>query len=185
MSIIAPGDLDKLVFIDETGSNAAMAPSYGWAPRLERAGGKRPKSRRGKNVSIIGALTLQGLTALMTIEGGVNGDAFLTYVRDVLVPTLKPGQVVVMDNVSTHKVPGILDAIQAAGCTVWFLPPYSPQFNPIELCWNKFKYLLRRAAARTTDAINAAVGAIADKITPADAHAWFNHCGYGAETQLA
>ncbi len=137
---------EDLVFIDEAGSNATMTPEYAWSEVGSRAIDRRPLSH-APNVSIIGALTLAGLTAIMTVLGGVNGAAFLAYVRQILVPTLRPGQIVVMDNVRFHKVAGVEEAIAAAGCEVLYLPAYSPEFNPIEECWSKLKHLLRACAA--------------------------------------
>lgn len=179
MSIIQPDELDKLVFVDESASNAAMAPRYARAPRSQRAVGKRPRNETRRTVTMLGGLSSKGLTALMTVEGGTTGAVFCTFVQRVLVPSLEPGQVVVMDNLAAHKVAGVADAIEAAGCSLLYLPPYSPDFNPIELCWNKVKHLLRKAMPRTKDAINTALGKIIKLITPNDALAWFRHFGYG------
>jgi transposase len=165
------------VFIDETGSHAAMAPRYARAERGTRAHDKRPSSKGG-NVTIIGALTLQGLDAVMTVDGGVGGDVFKAYVDDVLVPTLRPGQIVIMDNVNFHKVSGVKDAIAAVGCEVLWLPAYSPEFNPIEECWSKVKNLLRKACPRSLDAINSAIRDIIPNVRPSDAKGWFSHAGY-------
>jgi transposase len=168
---------EDLVFIDETGSNAAMAPEYAWSERGTRVHDHKPVSRGG-NVTIIGALTLLGLTAVMTVTGGVGGAVFLAYVKQVLVPTLRKGQVVVMDNVRFHKVAGVEEAIAAAGCEVLYLPAYSPELNPIEECWSKLKNLLRKARPTSFDAINEALADLLDQIRPCDAAGWFSHAGY-------
>jgi transposase len=168
---------EDLVFIDETGSNAAMTTQYARSEKGSRVYDTKPVSRGG-NVTIIGALTLSGLDAMMTIEGGVGGDVFKAYVEQVLVPTLRKGQIIVMDNVRFHKVEGIEEAIEAAGCKVAFLPAYSPEFNPIEECWSKVKNLLRKARPRSFEAINNALADIIDCIRHCDAAGWFAHAGY-------
>lgn len=174
-------DPEKLVFLDEMGVNSAMTPEYGWSEVGRRILDFRPV--RGRNVSVIGALTLQGLDAVMTYDGGVDGATFLAYLEQVLVPTLRPGQVVLMDNVGFHKVQGVERAIRQAGCDVAWLPPYSPEFNPIEECWSKLKSLLRKARPRSRQAIDDAIRDLLDEIRPRDASGWFRHAGYG--TRLA
>lgn len=169
-----PGDL---VFIDESGSNAAMSPEYAWANKGDRAIDKR-LFMHTPNVTIIGALTIEGLTAMMTLEGAADGPAFLTYVQNILVPTLRPGQTVVLDNVRIHKVAGVEEAIVAAGCDILYLPAYSPEFNPIEECWSKLKHLLRKARPNSFAAINNALAELLDEIRPSDARGWFLHAGY-------
>jgi len=175
---------EDLVFIDEAGSNATMTPEYAWSEVGTRVIDRRPLSR-APNVSIIGALTLAGLSAIMTVPGGVGGDAFLTYVRQILVPTLRPGQIVVMDNVRFHKVAGVAEAIAAAGCEVLYLPAYSPELNPIEECWSKLKHLLRKARPGSFEEINEAIAELLDEIRPCDARGWFTHAGYRDHAQPA
>ena len=153
-----------------------MTPIYARSPRGQRVGGKRPY--RYKNVTILGALTLDGLKTLMTIDAATDADVFRAFVQHLLVPALRPGDVVIMDNLSSHKVSGVREAIEAAGARLLYLPPYSPEFNPIELAWSKLKQLLRATEARTRDAIDAAVSNASDSITASDAHGWFRHCGY-------
>ncbi|MFT7578871.1 MAG: transposase [Myxococcota bacterium] len=133
---------------------------------------------RGGNVTSIGALTLMGLDAVMTVKGGVGGEVFKTSANQVLVPTLRKGQVVIMDNVNFHKVAGVEEAISAVGCEVLWLPPYSPEFNPIEECWSKLKNLLKKAKPRSLRAINLAIGRIIKRILRCDAKGWFGHAGY-------
>ena len=127
---------------------------------------------------MIGALTLDGLTAMMTIEGGTSGDVFAAYVEHVLVPVLEPGQIVVMDNLGAHKDLRIRPLIEGAGAKVCYLPPYSPDLNPIELAWSKLKNLLRVLKARTREELDHCIAIAMKAIDAADAEGWFRHCGY-------
>jgi transposase len=170
----SPADL---VFVDESGATVKMARAYARAPRGERAGGRVPRNH-GTPTSLVGALTPDGLRATDTRLGAFDTPSFAAYVRDVLCPTLRPGQVVVLDNLSAHKSAAVREAIAAAGCTVLFLPPYSPDFAPIELAWAHIKAALRTAAARTQDALDAAIDAAWRRVTPDHARAYFRHCGY-------
>lgn len=180
-STITEEDLNKLVFIDESGSNAAMSRRYGRGPRGARVVGKKSYQFKRKTLTMIGALSLKGLIAMMTIEGGTSGAVFLAYVREVLVPELRAGDIVIMDNLAAHHVAGVKEAIEGAGASVLYLPPYSPDFNPIELCWNKLKTYLRSIAARSIDALNDAIAEGIKLITEADAKAWFKHSGYDGQ----
>jgi transposase len=170
-----------LVFLDECSSNAAMAREYGRAASGERVHDAKPVNY-GDNLTILGALTLRGLEAVMTIKGATTGEVFLAYVRQVLCPVLRPGQVVVMDNLSAHKVAGVREAIEEVGARVLYLPSYSPDLNPIEPAWSKLKQCLRTAAARTVDALVLAVGDAIRAIAPPDCRGWFRHCGYDPST---
>lgn len=174
MPTLAP---ERLVFLDEAGSNAGMTPAYGYAPRGERAVDDAPKSR-GTNVSILSAMTWNGPLGARTFEGAVNGPRFLHWIRTVLAPRLCKGAVVVMDNVRFHKVAGVREALEKVGARVVYLPPYSPDLNPIEMMWSKLKTLLRQAKARSREDLRAAIRAALRKITPSDAAAWFIHDGY-------
>lgn len=165
------------MFVDESGCNIAMAREYARAPRGDRAHGAKP-ARWGNNVSLVGALGLDGLRTLMTLEGAVDGEAFVGFVQHFLVPKLRPGDVVWMDNLSVHKIQGVQEAIEGVGATLRYLPPYSPDLNPIERCWSKLKALLRSAAARTREALDAAIVAAMAAITARDAAGWFSHAGY-------
>ena len=129
-------------------------------------------------MTVLGALSLEGMVEAMTIEGSTDGQVFSTFIEDVLVPALRPGQIVIMDNLSSHKVDGIQDAIEAVGARLEYLPPYSPDFSPIEKCWSKFKAILRAKAARTCEHLDQAITEAFDMITPQDARGWFAHCGY-------
>ena len=174
MTALTPADF---VFVDECGSHIALTPQYAWAPRAERAHGAVPH-RRGRNLTLIAALSADGMGAAMTLDGAADTPAFAAYVRELLVPSLRPGQIVILDNLSTHKDAGIRALIEGAGCRLVFLPAYSPDFTPIERAFSKLKALLRRAGARTHDALEAALAAALAAITAADAHAWFATCGY-------
>ena len=172
----------RLVFVDESGSNTALALRYGWAPRGERAAGQAP-CNRGANTTILAALTHQGLLATMTVEGAANTDVFLTYLDRVLCPSLRRGQTVVLDNLSVHKNQAVAERVQARGCRLLFLPRYSPDFNPIEGAFSKLKAFLRRRAARTQRALERAIAAGLATITAQDAQGWFRHCGFPARVQ--
>ncbi len=132
----------------------------------------------GENVTMLAAIGLGGVSAPMTVNGAVDGDAFLVYVREGLAPTLCAGDSVVLDNLGAHRVAGVKEAIEAKGARVEYLPPYSPDFNPIEKCWSKIKTALRKAKARTREALEAALKQALLQSTEADARAWFIHCGY-------
>jgi transposase len=170
-------DPQRLVFLDESGSNIAMTRDYARAVCGERAEGRRPFGW-GDNITLLGALTIAGLRTMMTVNGGTTGDVFLAFVNQLLVPTLQSGDIVVMDNLSAHKVAGVREAIEAVGAFVLYLPPYSFDFNPIELAWSKVKALLRSAEARSREALERAVAAAMNLITPHEAIGWFRHCGY-------
>jgi transposase len=169
--------VQDLVFVDETGVNTAMTRLYARAPKGERAYASAPVNK-GKNVTIMGALSLEGIVEAMTIEGSTDGQVFSTFIEDVLVPVLRPGQTIIMDNLSSHKVDGIQDALEAVGASLEYLPSYSPDLSPIEKCWSKFKAILRAKAARTRERLDQAITEAFDMITPQDARGWFAHCGY-------
>lgn len=167
----------RLKFIDESGNNLALTRLFGRARPGERIAEGVPQNR-GENISVLAALSVDGVSAPMTVNGAVDGEVFLVYVRDVLCPTLNEGDIVVMDNLTAHKVAGVEEAIEAKGARVEYLPPYSPDMNPIEKCWSKIKTFLRRVKARTREALEAALREALLQITEADARAWFTHCGY-------
>ena len=157
-----------------------MARLYGRAPRGERCRAPVPHGH-WKTTTFVGGLTLDGIVAPMTIDGAMTGAAFLAYVEQLLVPTLSPGDVVVLDNLPAHKPAAIREAIEAAGAVVLFLPPYSPDFNPIELAFSKMKAILRKAAARTLPNLWDAIRDAIDAVTPSDARSFFAACGYEPE----
>jgi transposase len=170
-------DREHLKFIDESGVNLAMARIYGRASRGERVVGAVPQNY-GANVTMIAALSLQGVEAVMTIDGATDAEVFRAYVEQVLGPTLVSGDIVVMDNLRAHKVAGIRECITARGAQLVYLPPYSPDLSPIELCWSKLKTLLRAAEARTRQALDTAIQQVLAAVMPSDARSWFRHCGY-------
>jgi transposase len=172
-------DPSKLVFIDESGSNVAMTPDYAWAPRGQRVHDWVPRNR-GTVTTMVGAMALTGLLAIMTVEGGTDEEVFEAFVRNVLVPKLQPGHIVVMDNVGAHKCQAALARIEQAGASVLFLPPYSPELNPIEEYWSKLKHLLKKFGARTRDDLDFAIACCIERITSDDAAGWFRHAGYRA-----
>ena len=154
-----------------------MIPRYGRAPRGQRVVGTAPRNQ-GPNVTLLAALTPAGMGPARVVEGATDRPAFETYVRAVLVPSLHDGQIVVLDNLSVHKNEEIRTLVEGAGCRLLFLPPYSPDFSPIEPACAKIKHRLRRVAARTFDDLVAAIGGAIDTVTVADARGFFAHCGY-------
>lgn len=180
---IAQRDPATLIFVDETGSNLAMTRRYGRAKRGQRVTGRVPRNP-GPNVTLLAAMDQAGLLGELTITGAVDGDAFAVYVTRILVPQLWPGDLVVWDNLSVHKRKRARIWIEAAGAEVCFLPPYSPDFNPIELAFSKVKTHLRQAGARTRTELDQAITAALATITSQDAAGWFAHCGYPGVRQL-
>jgi transposase len=179
----AAADPARFVFVDESGSNLGLTPRYARAPKGERAVGTAPRNR-GKNTTTVAALTPAGMGPALMLEGGVTKAAFEAYVEGLLAPTLRPGQIVVLDNLAAHKGERTRTAIEARGAEVWFLPAYSPDLTPIEEAFAKLKALLRRAEARSQEALTAAVRTGLRAITPADARGWFRHSGYPLQAQL-
>ena len=165
------------MFIDETGLSTKMARLRGRAPRGERCRAGVPHGH-WKTTTFAGALRLTGMTAPFVYDGAMNGNVFVAYVEQVLVPTLSEGDVVVMDNLPAHKAAGVRDAIEAAGASLLYLPPYSPNFNPIENAFSKLKALLRAKAERTIKALWDAVGPLLDLFTPAECANYFKAAGY-------
>ena len=154
-----------------------MTRLYGRAPRGQRVVGSAPQNY-GENITMLGALSAEGLSALMTVDGATDGDVFTAFVREVLAPTLKEGDIVVLDNLGAHRSASARRAVEARGARLQFLPPYSPDMNPIERCWSKIKTALRAAKARTREALEAAIKQAMMTVSASDARAWFKHCGY-------
>jgi transposase len=154
-----------------------MSRSWGWGEKGERVGEAIP-AVHWRSFTLLGAITSSGLLATMTIEDATDGDIFQAFVEQVLCPRLRPGQVVVMDNLSAHKAAAVRQSIEAAGANLLYLPPYSPDLNPIEKCWSKIKLVLRSLKARTAEALEAAMNTALAAISPDNARAWFNYCGY-------
>lgn len=154
-----------------------MTPRYARAPRGVRVSGTVPRNH-GQNTTLVAALSADGLGAAMTLDGAADGAAFIAYVRAFLAPTLRPGQVVVLDNLAVHKGATVRALIEARGCTLLFLPAYSPDFSPIEQAFGKLKETLRRAGARTKEALELAIAAALTTVTATDSRGWFAACGY-------
>jgi transposase len=170
-------DVEKLVFIDGTWTSTSMTRRYGRAPKGKRCIASAPYGH-WKTTTFVGALRRRRLTAPMVTDGPINGEMFLAYVREFLCPTLQPGDIVILDNLSSHKVPGVEEAIRATGATLLYLPPYSPDFNPIEKFFSKLKSLLRKAAKRSIDALWKEIGDLLDTVTTDECSNFFASCGY-------
>jgi len=169
---------ERLVFIDETWTKTNMAPLGGWAPRGARLVAKVPHGH-WKTLTFVAALRHDRIEAPFVLDGPVNGECFKTYVEKVLVPTLAAGDLVLMDNLGSHKGKAIRRAIRAAGAKLFFLPKYSPDLNPIEQVFAKLKHLLRKAAARTVEAVIAAIGQLLGTYTAQECANYFTNAGYG------
>jgi transposase len=171
--------VEKLVFLDESGARTNMTRLYGRAPVGQRVVSKVPHGH-WKTCTMLCAVRLSGPLAAVTLDGAVDADTFLVYIREVLVPQLRPGDVVVLDNLQAHKASGVKQAVETAGAILVYLPPYSPDFNPIENMWSKVKSHLRRLATRTFEALGDAVDEALSSVTPGDCQGFFRHCGYSA-----
>jgi transposase len=183
--VMVAGTLDarSLVFVDEMGTNTSLSPLYAWAPRGERASCSVPRNR-GPNTTLLSSMTLEGMGTSLAVEGATNREVFETYVEQILAPTLRRGQVVVMDNLTAHKGDRVKELIEERGCELIYLPPYSPDFNPIEEAFAKIKALVRKAEARTREALVEAIGKGISMVTAEDAQGFFDHCGYTIPVQL-
>jgi transposase len=170
-------DPERLLFVDESSTNVALTPRYARAPKGERAFGKAPRNW-GKNITLISSISVEGMGASMSIEGSSDTDSFGRYMREVLVPSLKSRQIVLMDNLSVHTSKWVRDLIEEKGCELWLLPSYSPDMNPIEEAFSKVKELLRKAKARTLEALFEATAQALEAVGADDARGYFEHCGY-------
>jgi transposase len=175
-------DPSAWVWLDETGSHLGYTPLYAWAPRGERAFAAAPRNQ-GENRTIIAALTSTGLGPALRFDGAMTSERFEGYVRHVLAPTLRPGQVVVADNLRAHHCDRARAAIEGRGAQLRHLPAYSPDFNPLEHVFSKVKQQLRCAEPRTDDDLRAATWAAFATVTPGDISGWLTHCGYLPEDQ--
>jgi transposase len=176
-STVAKLDGKRLVFVDEMGTHTSLAPLYAYSPRGKRAFFKVPRNR-GKNTTLLASICWEGMGPSMAIEGSTTKEVFETYIEHFLTPVLRPGQVIVMDNLGAHKGEGVRKLIEAQGCEVLFLPPYSPDLNPIEEAFSKMKALLRRAEARMHEGLVEAIGWAIRAVTAEDAEGFLSHCGY-------
>ena len=175
-------DPRRLVFVDEMGANIALCPLHGWSRRGERVHMEVPRNR-GPNTTLISSMSLKGMGECLAVEGSTNAAVFEAYVERMLKPALEPGQVVVMDNLSAHKGQRVKELIEGRGCELVYLPPYSPDLNPIEEAFSKIKGILRKAEARTREALIEAMGVAISTIGVRDAHGFFDHCGYATTVQ--
>lgn len=170
---------EDLVFLDETSTQTTLTRTHGRAPAGQRLVAAIPRNH-GPNITCLAALSATGVGPSMVFEGALYGNLFVQWVREELVPTLRPGQIVILDNLSVHKRVEAREAIEAAGCELRFLPTYSPDFNPIELVFSRLKAHLRKVEARSLEPLVAAIGAGLNAVTAAEARACFRHAGYGA-----
>lgn len=175
-------DPERLVFVDEMGTHTSLAPLYAYAPIGERAFFKSPRNR-GKNTTLLTSLHGGGMGPSLAVEGATTARVFETYVQKVLVPSLKEDQIVVMDNLGAHRPKRIRELIEGRGCELLYLPPYSPDLNPIEEAFSKIKHILRKSCARTKEALVEAMGRALAVVSAEDVCAFFINCGYRAPAQ--
>jgi transposase len=176
-------DAERLVFVEEMGTNVSLSPLYAWSRKGQRSFGSAPRNW-GRNVTLLASITREGLGPCLAVEGATTREVFETYLESVLAPTLVSGQVVVMDNLSAHKGGRVKEIIEGRGCELLYLPPYSPDFNPIEGAFSKVKGILRRAEARTRESLVEAMGPALSAVSARDARGFFRHCGYSVMGQL-
>jgi hypothetical protein len=183
--LVAGGiDAERFVFVDECGTNTSLSPPYAWSRKgAARARVKAPRNW-GANVTLLASMGLSGMGPCVAVEGATTGAVFEAYLENALAPSLRSGQIVVMDNLSAHKGPRVRELIEESGCVLLYLPAYSPDLNPIEQAFSKLKGSLRRAGARTFGALVEAMGRALDAITARDASGFLRHCGYRAPAQL-
>lgn len=175
-------DAGLLVFVDEMGTHTSLAPLYAYGPVGERAFFKIPRNR-GKNTTLLTSVHQEGMGPSMAVEGATTARVFETYVERLLAPTLRPGQVVVMDNLGAHRPKRVRELIEARGCELIYLPPYSPDLNPIEEAFSKVKQLLRKIGPRTKEALVEAMGRALGAVSAQDIGGYFAHCGYRTPAQ--
>ena len=174
----------RLVFVDEMGANISLAPVYAWSRRGERALASVPRNW-GKNLTLLASMSIRGMGPCLAVEGSTTSEVFEAYLEHVLAPTLRPGQVVVMDNLTAHKGERVRDLIEGRDCQLLYLPPYSPDFNPIEEAFaKKIKGLVRKAEARSREVLIEAMGQALEALTARDARSFFEHRGYRTLDQL-
>ena len=180
--VAQPLDARSLVFVDEMGTNTSLSPLYGWAEKGDRAYRSVPRNR-GKNTTLLSSMSVEGMGPSLAVEGAANRKVFETYLERILAPTLRRGQVVVMDNLTAHKGERVRQLIEQRGCELVYLPPYSPDFDPIEEAFSKIKGLVRKAEARSREALLEAMGKAISALGAQDACGFFEHCGYRAAVQ--
>ena len=175
--VAAAVEPDRLLFVDECGTHTSLGPIYGYAPRGERLYLPVPRGR-GKNTTVLSSMSSKGMGPSLAVEGATTARVFETYVKKVLVPSLRKGQIVVMDNLGAHRPKRIRELIEQQGCDLLYLPAYSPDYNPIEEAFAKIKTLLRKVTARSKEALVEAIAAALSAVTAADAWGFFKHAGY-------
>jgi transposase len=176
-------DARRLVFVDEMGTNTSLFPLYAWSRRGERAFASVPRNW-GANVTLLASMSAEGMGPCLAVEGSTTRGVFEAYLKRVLAPSLRLGQVVIMDNLSSHKGSRVRELVEERGCEILYLPPYSPDLNPIEEAFSKLKALLRRAGARTREALIETMGEALEAVTASDARGFFEHRGYRATAHL-
>jgi transposase len=183
--VMVAGVLDPagLVFVDECGAHTSLAPLYGYSPKGERLNLSVPRNR-GKNTTLLASMTVEGMGPSLAVKGSTTAEVFEAYLEHVLLPELENGQVVVMDRLPAHKPKRVRELIEGRGCELLYLPSYSPDYNPIEEAFSKIKEILRRAAARTREALVEAMGEALSAISSRDAWSYFKHAGYHPTGQL-
>lgn len=165
------------MFVDETGTHLGYTRTHGWAPRGVRAHGTAPRNH-GQNTTVVTAISLAGFDRPFRYDGAMTGVRFVGYIQHILAPRLRPGQVVILDNLRAHHRDEVRTLIEARGARLLYLPSYSPDFNPIELAFSKLKQILRSFAPRSNQELSAALRAVVAAISPRDIAGWFAHCGY-------
>jgi transposase len=173
----------RLVFVDEMGTNTSLSPRYAYAPKGTRAYAQVPRNR-GANTTLLASMSLEGMGPCLAVEGATTATVFEAYIEQALAPTLRCGQIVVVDNLGAHKSERVRELIEGRGCQLFFLPPYSPDFNPIEEAFSKIKGTLRKAQARTREALIEALGVAISAVSARDARGFFEHGGYHLPVQL-
>ena len=176
-------DPTRLVFVDEMGTNTSLSPVYAYSPKGRRAYAEVPRNR-GKNTTLLSSMSLEGMGPCLAVEGATSATVFESYVEQLLAPTLRRGQIIVVDNLSAHKGERVRELIEARGCELLYLPPYSPDFNPIEEAFSKIKGLLRKAQARSREVLVEALGRAISAVSAMDARGFFKHSGYRLPVHL-
>jgi len=182
--VVGVVDPTKLVFVDECGTHTSLAPMYGYCPKGERLRLSVPRNR-GKNTTLLASITLEGMGPSLAVNGSTTAEVFEAYLGQVLLPELQEGQVVVMDSLPAHKPGRVRELIEGRGCKLLYLPSYSPDYNPIEEAFSKIKEMVRRACARTREALLEALGEALSAVSFLDAQGFFEHAGYYPTAQLA
>ena len=182
MTVSENSDPERLIFVDEMGANTSLSPLRAWSRRGERAHCSVPRNR-GKNTTLLSSMSVEGMGPSVAVEGATDREVFESYLQEVLAPSLRRDQIVVMDNLSAHKGERVRELVESMGCKLLYLPPYSPDLNPIEEAFSKIKGILRKAEARSREALVEAMGRALDAITLQDARGFFEHCGYRAPGQ--